>query len=69
VSDAILTNELGEINVSTIIKPRWVNSFEVTRLVHHLNCTNIKDVTNSGRSSMSICRAKSQYLWVIKAIH
>jgi hypothetical protein len=58
-----LTNQLGEINVSTIIKPRWVNTIEVTRLVHHLNCTNIKDIINYGRSAMSICRKviKSQF--------
>jgi hypothetical protein len=71
VSDFILTNQLGEINVSIIIKPRLVNTIEVTSLVHHLNCTNIKDIINYGRSLMSICRkvVKSQYLRVIKAIH
>jgi len=67
VSDVILTNQLGEINVSTIIKPRWVNTIEVTSLVHHINCINITDISNNGRSAMSICRKviKSKYLRVI----
>jgi hypothetical protein len=71
VSDVILKNQLGGINVSMIIKPRWLNTIEVTSLVHHINCINIKDIINYGRSAMSICRKviKSKYLWVIKAIH
>ncbi len=62
----ISKNYLDEINVSTIIDPRWVNTIEVSRLDLHFNCNNNKEIMNYGRGRNNV---KSQYLWIIKAIH
>ena len=46
--DVILINQIGVVDVVSMIKPRWINSNEAVRLVHILGCSNIKDIIAGG---------------------
>jgi hypothetical protein len=68
LNDVNLINQLGELNIVRMIKPRWTDSAEAIRLTHLFNCINIRDVISSGRPAVSLCRKvmKARYFRVIK---
>ncbi len=70
VADVVLTNQIGATNIDKIIKPRWQNSVEATRLMFVLGCTNIRDILNCGREAIKISKkvVTATYLRVIKAL-
>jgi hypothetical protein len=42
IRDRILIDQIGEIDIANIIKPRWFNSNEMTALIHLHGCKNIE---------------------------
>jgi len=70
VESVVLTDLLGATDISLTIKPRWVHSVEVTRLLHVLRCNNIRDIINRGREAVRVSKKviKSFYLRIIKAL-
>jgi len=68
--DVILINQLGAMDMGHMIKPRWINSNEATRLVHILGCSNMKNILDSGRAAVRLSKKviKAPYLRFIKVL-
>jgi len=67
--DVILINWLGEIDITNMIKQRWINSNETTLLVHVYGCRNIRDIIAGGRVTVQLSKKvlKAQYQRVVRA--
>jgi hypothetical protein len=69
VQDRIIIDQIREIDITKIIKPRWINSNETTELVHVHGCSNIRDILAGGRVTVRLSKKiiKAQFLRYIKA--
>jgi hypothetical protein len=54
--DVILINQIGAIDISKIVKPRWLNSNQATELIHIHNCNNIRDIIAGGRVTVQLSK-------------
>jgi exonuclease III len=67
--DQILINLVGEIDIANMIKHRWKDSIETTRLVHFHGCKNIRDIISGGRITVQLSKKvlKAKFFRLVKA--
>ncbi len=70
MNDLVMIEQVGEIDIARIIKTSYLNRPETNRLVHMLQCRNIRDITNVGRAILPLINKtfKSPYLRIIKLL-
>jgi hypothetical protein len=70
ITDLVMLEQIGEIDVSQIIKQGWIYRPETTNLIHINMCRNIKDIIDRGRRIMPITNkvVKGPYLRIIRLL-
>jgi len=70
IQDRILIDQIGEIDITNVIKSRWTHSNEMTELVFIHGCRNIRDIIAGGRVTVRLSKKllKAQFLRYVKVL-
>jgi hypothetical protein len=68
--DVVLIDQLGTIDITKLIKPRWLNSNATTELIHIHGCCNIREIIAGGRVTVRLSKKilRGCYFRVVKAL-